>query len=121
MLFENQLAFAYNGVDAGPIVKRYYAAFALLKSGSDSRWVHNMKVFWQLVLSLLVGVPTGLIAAFLATPLWWKLEPITGLELAGHSGPADWLLAACTGSFVIIAFLVIRLSTSNRGGSTILK
>ena len=40
----------------------------------------------------LVGFFSGVIACFLSTPLLWKLEAPTGLELAGHSGPADWLL-----------------------------
>ena len=26
------------------------------------------------------------------TPLFWRLEPAWGIELAGHSGPSDWIL-----------------------------
>jgi len=39
-----------------------------------------------------VGFVGGVVGCFLATPLLWKLEAPTGLELAGHSGPSDWLL-----------------------------
>jgi hypothetical protein len=40
----------------------------------------------------LLGFFFGVVACFLSTPFLWKLEAPTGLELAGHSGPADWLL-----------------------------
>ncbi|HEY1906860.1 MAG TPA: hypothetical protein VGG91_12505 [Myxococcaceae bacterium] len=40
----------------------------------------------------LLGFFFGVLACFLSTPFLWKLEAPTGLELAGHSGPADWLL-----------------------------
>jgi uncharacterized RDD family membrane protein YckC len=39
----------------------------------------------------LVGFPTGWIFAMLLTPLLWRLEPILHMELAGHSGPSDWI------------------------------
>jgi hypothetical protein len=40
----------------------------------------------------LLGFLSGVVACFLSTPLLWSLEAPTGLELAGHSGPSDWLL-----------------------------
>ena len=40
-------------------------------------------------LSLVIAIPVGWIMAFMATPLLWRLEGFSGLELAGHSGPAD--------------------------------
>ena len=42
-------------------------------------------------LSLVVGLPLGWIAAMLLTPVLWRLEPILHIELAGHSGPSDWV------------------------------
>jgi uncharacterized RDD family membrane protein YckC len=41
--------------------------------------------------AVLVGFPTGWIFAMLLTPLLWRLEPILHMELAGHSGPSDWI------------------------------
>ena len=34
----------------------------------------------------------GAIICFIMTPIWWKLEALIGVELAGHSGPSDWLV-----------------------------
>jgi ABC-type antimicrobial peptide transport system permease subunit len=42
-------------------------------------------------LAIGIGVPVGWVAAMVSTPLLWKLEPILNMELAGHSGPADWV------------------------------
>lgn len=42
-------------------------------------------------LSLLVGFPLGWILAMFLTPLLWQLERILHTELAGHSGPSDWI------------------------------
>ena len=36
--------------------------------------------------------PAGVTLAMLSTPLLWKLEEPLHLELAGHSGPADWVI-----------------------------
>jgi len=41
---------------------------------------------------LLLTSVVGWIGGFLLTPLLWQLEEPLGLELAGHSGPADWVL-----------------------------
>ena len=43
----------------------------------------------NIFLSLIIAIPAGWIMAFMATPLLWRLESFLGLELAGHSGPAD--------------------------------
>ena len=40
---------------------------------------------------MLIGLPFGWIVSMLLTPLLWKLEPILHVELAGHSGPSDWI------------------------------
>jgi ABC-type antimicrobial peptide transport system permease subunit len=44
-----------------------------------------------LVLALVIGLPGGWIAAMLLTPVLWRLEPVLHMELAGHSGPSDWV------------------------------
>jgi ABC-type antimicrobial peptide transport system permease subunit len=43
------------------------------------------------LLSLLVGLPLGWMVGMLLTPVLWRLEPILHVELAGHSGPSDWV------------------------------
>ena len=40
-------------------------------------------------LLLVPAVLLGAITSFLLTPLLWRLEKPSGLELAGHSGPAE--------------------------------
>ena len=44
-----------------------------------------------LVLALAIGLPGGWMLAMLLTPVLWRLEPILHMELAGHSGPSDWV------------------------------
>jgi ABC-type antimicrobial peptide transport system permease subunit len=44
-----------------------------------------------LVLAVLIGLPLGWIITMMLTPALWKLEPILHMELAGHSGPSDWI------------------------------
>ncbi len=41
------------------------------------------------VLLLVPATLLGVVTAFLLTPFLWRLEKPTGLELAGHSGPAE--------------------------------
>jgi len=51
-----------------------------------------MKRNWiAAILALAVGFPTGCILAMLLTPVLWRLEPVLHMELAGHSGPSDWV------------------------------
>jgi hypothetical protein len=54
-----------------------------------------------LVVAFVVSVPFTWIAAMALTPLLWKLEPILHMELAGHSGPSDWVF------YVIHAFVTV--------------
>jgi len=37
----------------------------------------------------------------LVTPVLWKLEPVVGVELAGHSGPADWIIWTLAVAFAL--------------------
>jgi hypothetical protein len=69
------------------------------------------RVAAQVVILGLVGFVLGLVGCFLATPVWWRLEPVLGIELAGHSGPADWLLIASGvlgGAFFIAVGFAVR-------------
>ncbi len=44
-----------------------------------------------IVLAVLIGLPLGWAISMMLTPVLWKLEPILHMELAGHSGPSDWI------------------------------
>ncbi len=54
------------------------------------------RTFWKktilaLLIAVVVSLPLGWIVAMLLTPVLWRLEPVFHLELAGHSGPSDWV------------------------------
>lgn len=49
------------------------------------------RIMWTLVFAAF-SFMLGLILAFFSTPLLSKLEQPLHLELAGHSGPSDWIL-----------------------------
>ena len=46
----------------------------------------------SLLAAALISIPLTYLVGFALTPLLWRLEPITGMELAGHSGPSDWII-----------------------------
>jgi len=59
--------------------------------------------------ALLVGLPSGWILTLMLTPALWRLEPILHMELAGHSGPSDWVFHAVWAVLIPILFLVFRI------------
>ncbi len=69
----------------------------------------------SLVAAGILSVPITAVVSIAITPLLWKLEPITGMELAGHSGPSDWLIVALYAVFVIVLFLAILRLSRGRG------
>lgn len=70
-----------------------------------------MKKGLFLLLAILASLPVGWISAMLLTPVLWRLEPILGIELAGHSGPSDWVIAMTCAVFAIgLAALFRRFS-----------
>ncbi len=53
------------------------------------RWLKRVLLF----VAVFVGcVPITGILAIVLTPLLWKLEDVVHIELAGHSGPSDWMI-----------------------------
>ena len=69
--------------------------------------------FWKktipaLLIAVVVSLPLGWIVAMLLTPVLWRLEPVFHLELAGHSGPSDWVLLVIWAIVAIGVFLVLR-------------
>ena len=71
------------------------------------------RIFWKkTILALLIAVgaslPLGWIVAMLLTPVLWRLEPVLNLELAGHSGPSDWVFLLIWAIVAVALFLVLR-------------
>ena len=62
-----------------------------------------MNVIKDILISLLIGTPIAIVVTFFATPYLWDLEPILVMELAGHSGPSDWVLLL---GIIYFSFLV---------------
>jgi hypothetical protein len=72
-----------------------------------------MRTALAVVLALVVGIPGGWMIAMLLTPVLWKLEPILHVELAGHSGPSDWVFfvvwaLVVPGLFLLLRFAILR-------------
>jgi hypothetical protein len=60
------------------------------------------------VLAVLIGLPAGAFVTLLLTPVLWDLEPVLHMELAGHSGPSDWVFEVMWAVEVPLLFLVFR-------------
>jgi len=68
-----------------------------------------------LLVAVVAGVPLGGIVAMLLTPVFWRLEPILHVELAGHSGPSDWLMLVIMAVTACVIFFLFRRALSSRG------
>jgi hypothetical protein len=60
------------------------------------------------LVALVVGLPLGWILTMMMTPLLWRLELPLHLELAGHSGPSDWVFYVVWGLVIPGVFAVLR-------------
>jgi hypothetical protein len=67
-----------------------------------------MRTIKLIVGSLLIAFPITYIGTFLLTPVYWKLEPILGIELAGHSGPSDWVFEVNLVVIAAVIFLFLK-------------
>lgn len=65
-------------------------------------------IFVPLAIALVAGIPVGWIAAMSLTPVLWRLEPVLGMELAGHSGPSDWVILLISALVVAALFAVVQ-------------
>jgi len=66
-------------------------------------WPKRILLFAALFLAC---IPLTFLTAMLLTPLLWKLEAPLGIELAGHSGPAEWVFFVLHGVVTALAVLV---------------
>jgi len=60
------------------------------------------------IVAVAVGLPAGWILAMSLTPVLWKLEPIPHMELAGHSGPSDWVFHVVWAIVVPALFFLLK-------------
>jgi len=67
----------------------------------------------SLVIAIVAGFPVSWIAAMLLTPVLWRLEPVLHMELAGHSGPSDWVFLLMWVLVAIAFFGILCLATPN--------
>ena len=58
--------------------------------------------------AFLIGLPMGWVTSMLLTPVLWRLEPVLGIELAGHSGPSDWVFYVIWGLLIPALFFLFR-------------
>jgi hypothetical protein len=72
-------------------------------------WRAVIRAFGLVVLAM-AAVPLSFFVAMLVTPVLWRLEGVIGIELAGHSGPADWIIAAIFGLSVMLSVILLRLT-----------
>ncbi|HZH44001.1 MAG TPA: hypothetical protein VEY50_07980 [Lysobacter sp.] len=57
---------------------------------------------WTL-LAAAASLPLGMLLAFLLMPVWVWIERTSGIEAAGHSGPATWcFLLSWAGWFALL-------------------
>ena len=66
------------------------------------------KTILALVIAVVAGLPLGWIVAMLLTPTLWRLEPVLHMELAGHSGPSDWVFIVVWAIVAIVLFVLLR-------------
>ncbi len=66
------------------------------------------RLLLTVVVAVVVGLPVGWILAMAVTPVLWKLEPILHMELAGHSGPADWVFYVVWAIVVPALFFLLK-------------
>ncbi len=69
------------------------------------------------LLAFLVGLPLGWITAMLLTPLLWRLEPILDLELAGHSGPSQWVFFVVWAVMISVLFFLFKVVIAHKRGA----
>ena len=70
------------------------------------------KTILAVLIAVLVSFPSSWIVAMLLTPVLWRLEPLLNMELAGHSGPADWVFWVIWAIIAAGFFFVLRLAFS---------
>jgi hypothetical protein len=64
--------------------------------------------------AIVIGIPLTWILTMMSTPILWRLEPILHMELAGHSGPSDWVFYVALAVVLPILFFLFRFLLTTR-------
>ena len=67
------------------------------------------RIATPIALAVIVSAPLGWCVGMLLTPVLWRLEPVVHMELAGHSGPSDWVLYVIWAALAVALFFVFRI------------
>jgi ABC-type antimicrobial peptide transport system permease subunit len=70
--------------------------------------VQPKRTLLAIAAAVVIGFPTGWIITMLLTPTLWKLEPVLNMELAGHSGPSDWVFYVVWVLLISALFLIFK-------------
>ena len=81
-------------------------------------WRAAARILGILLVAAIVALPISFIGGMMMTPLLWRLEPVLGMELAGHSGPSDWILATLFGFTTILVAALLLWLTRPRSAAT---
>jgi hypothetical protein len=57
-----------------------------------------------------ISFPISFIGTFMMNPLLGRLEARYGVELTGHSGPADWIFEVVFGITTVVVLLLLRVA-----------
>lgn len=66
----------------------------------------------------LASFPISFFGTFLMNPVLGRLESRYGIELTGHSGPADWIFELVFGLTTMVLFAVLMLLRRSRPSHT---
>jgi len=77
-------------------------------------WRAPLRYLALLTAAALVALPVSFIGGMAMTPVLWRLEPVLRMELAGHSGPSDWILASLFGITTVLVFAALLWVTRSR-------
>lgn len=69
-----------------------------------------------LAVAAVISFPISFIGTFMMNPLLNRLEAKYGIELTGHSGPADWIFALDFGITTVVVFLLLRVAVMMASG-----
>jgi hypothetical protein len=63
-----------------------------------------------LAAAAVISFPIAFIGTIMMNPLLGRLEARYGIELTGHSGPADWIFEVVFGITIVVVFLLLRVA-----------
>lgn len=77
-------------------------------------WRTAVRLVGLLALSAVASAPLTFVTAMMLTPVLWRLESVVGIELAGHSGPSDWVFEIIFAVFTVVLFFALHMAMGRR-------